>query len=64
MERETGHPVPEQSDTMEPFIDGYFSQRMKSGEKPNYGYPSNHVPKTTVKSMKVVPSFVAGLKKK
>jgi hypothetical protein len=28
------------------FIDGYFTQRVKAGDRPSYGYPKNHLPET------------------
>jgi hypothetical protein len=46
------------------FIDGYFSQRVRSGERPEYDYPINHLPKKDGATMQVVTSFVAGRKNK
>jgi hypothetical protein len=46
------------------FIDGYFSQRLRAGDEPKYGYPANHVPETTLPSMEVVTGFLAARKGK
>ena len=46
------------------FIDGYFSQRVRAGDRPNYDYPINHLPKTPGTTMEVVTSFVAARKPK
>ncbi len=46
------------------FIDGYFSQRVRAGDRPNYDYPINHLPKTNGATMEVVTSFMAARKAK
>ncbi len=46
------------------FIDGYFSQRVRAGDRPDYDYPINHLPKATGRTMEVVTSFVAARKPK
>lgn len=46
------------------FIDGYLNDRFKSGERPDYGYPSNHLPATNGATMKVENSFFASRKDK
>lgn len=56
VDRESGRP--------RPYIDGYFTRRVESGERPKYGYPSNHVPETTNERMNVVTGFMAGRKSK
>jgi hypothetical protein len=43
------------------FVEGYFSDRIWSGENPKYGYPANHVPETTFKAMVVKTGFVCAL---
>jgi hypothetical protein len=48
----------------DPFIDGYFAQRIKSGERPKYGYPTNHLPETTGARMEVRTSFMVSRKPK
>jgi hypothetical protein len=37
----------------------YFAERLRAGDRPKYGYPPNHLPKTTCPPMKIVTSFVA-----
>lgn len=57
----------ENRDTMknrDPFIDGYFTQRVRSGDRPNYGYPTNHLPETTGARMEVNTSFMVCRKSK
>lgn len=57
----------ERADAMQdrdPFIDGYFTQRVRSGERPDYGYPANHLPETTGARMKIDTSFIASRKSK
>jgi hypothetical protein len=39
--------------------DDYFEQLYLSGQKPSYGYPPNHLPKTNCQPMKIVTSFMA-----
>lgn len=53
-----------QKDSPSPFIDGYFTSRVVSGERPDYGYPTNHLPEPTFESMQVVTSFMASRKNK
>lgn len=52
---------PRQRDTNEPcrFLDGYFFQQFAAGERPDYGYPKNHLPETSLESMEVVTGFMA-----
>ena len=40
------------------FIGGYFSRRMAT-EKPDYGYPKNHLPDVPKSSMTVKSGFMA-----
>jgi hypothetical protein len=44
------------------FVEGYFSDRIWSGENPKYGYPTNHVPGTTFSSMVVQTGYISALK--
>ena len=46
------------------FISGYFTQRVRSGDRPNYGYPANHLPETTGARMEIDTSFMASRKSK
>jgi len=46
----------------DPFIDGYFTERVLAGERPSYGYPTNHLPETTIARMGIVTSFMAARK--
>jgi len=46
------------------FIDGYFTQRMNAGDRPQYGYPANHLPDATNARMEIVTSFMASHKSK
>lgn len=46
------------------FIDGYFTQRVRAGERPDYGYPTNHLPETTVARMQIHTSFMASRKRR
>jgi hypothetical protein len=46
------------------FIDGYFGQRVNSGDRPKYGYPTNHLPETTIARMELDTSFMASRKSK
>jgi hypothetical protein len=41
------------------FIEGWFNQQFAAGERPDYGYPKNHLPDTTLDSMEVVTGFMA-----
>jgi hypothetical protein len=47
-----------------PFITGYFTQRIESGERPKYGYPTNHLPETTGARMEIHTSFMVSRKSK
>lgn len=49
----------DRSDSPCRFIDGYFAQQFAAGERPDYGYPKNHLPPTTLPSMEVVTGFMA-----
>lgn len=40
-------------------LEGYFAQRVRAGDRPNYAYPANHLPKATGARMEIVTSFVA-----
>lgn len=40
------------------YIGGYFTSRIEAGERPKYGYPANHLPKTTSERMDVATSFM------
>ena len=46
------------------FIDGYFTDRVRSGDRPDYGYPTNHLPETTIARMEIHTSFMASRKAK
>jgi hypothetical protein len=46
------------------FIEGYFAQQFAAGVRPDYGYPKNHLPQTTIQSMEVVTGFMAKPKNK
>lgn len=46
------------------FVDGWLTTRFERGEIPNYGYPKNHLPDTTVESINVTTGFLAGAKSK
>jgi hypothetical protein len=48
----------EAMENRDPFIAGYFTQRVQSGERPKYGYPANHLPETTGARMEVCTSFM------
>jgi hypothetical protein len=52
-------PEPAQEQAQSLFISGYFTSRVKSGFRPTYGYPANHLPETKVSSMELVTSFMA-----
>jgi len=41
------------------FVEGYFASRFAAGERPNYGYPTNHLPETVVPSIDVMTSFMS-----
>jgi hypothetical protein len=44
------------------FIDGYFSKRILAGERPDYGYPTNHLPEIKPgTSMEVKTGFIAAV---
>lgn len=42
------------------FADGYFSSRILAGDKPDYGYPANHLPDVGDKEIELKTSFVEG----
>jgi hypothetical protein len=44
------------------YLDGYFAQQFAAGARPDYGYPKNHLPETTLDSMEVVTGFMASAK--
>jgi hypothetical protein len=46
------------------YIEGYFTQRVRAGERPKYGYPTNHLPETTIARMQIHTSFMASRKPK
>lgn len=46
------------------FIEGYLDTRFKSGERPTYGYPKNHLPEARGQKMQVVTSFSGAHKSK
>ena len=41
------------------FLDGFFTQQFAAGVRPDYGYPKNHLPETTLDHMDVVTGFMA-----
>jgi hypothetical protein len=41
------------------FLDGWFTQQFAAGERPDYGYPKNHLPTTSLDAMEVVTGFMA-----
>ena len=55
---------PEAQDRPSVFIDGYLNDLYRSGRRPTYGYPANHLPKTTGGPMNVVTSFMASRREK
>jgi hypothetical protein len=61
---ESGEKTSETMKNRNPFIDGYFTQRIDSGERPKYGYPTNHLPETTGARMEVNTSFMVSRKSK
>ena len=42
-----------------PFIDGYFSRRLASGDTPDYGYPKNHLPDPGTFEVEVTNGFLS-----
>ena len=42
----------------DPFIRGYFRDRVMNGETPDYGYPKNHLPPVTDKKMPIKSGFM------
>ncbi len=47
------------------FIEGYFSDRVKAGERPTYGYPKSPLPEVPEGAeMQVGSSFIDSLKNK
>lgn len=45
------------------YINGYFSQRIAAGDRPDYGYPTNHLPDAEGEEMEIVTGFIAACKK-
>jgi len=58
MATERGAPLAA-TETLPLYINGYFTRRLKGGERPTYGYPTNHLPETTTTTMTIVTSFMA-----
>lgn len=46
------------------YIDGYFTECVRKGEKPSYGYPTNHLPAVGTHSMEVKTGFIETVKSK
>jgi hypothetical protein len=44
------------------FVKGYFTDRIRKGERPQYGYPANHVPETTFPHMEVETGYLTALR--
>jgi hypothetical protein len=44
------------------FLGGYFAEQFAAGKRPDYGYPKNHLPETTLSGMDVVTGFMATTK--
>ncbi|ALK08189.1 hypothetical protein BVIR_391 [Blastochloris viridis] len=42
---------------------GYFAQQITAGKRPSYGYPENHLPKTTADSMDMETGFITAAHK-
>lgn len=59
MGQEQVHQPQPAADARAIFIDGYFTGRVKAGERPSYGYPANHLPETDGSTMELVTSFMA-----
>ena len=55
---------PEAGERPAMFIGGYLDERFKSGKRPTYGYPKNHLPEAGDFTMKVETSFAAVRKPK
>lgn len=45
------------------FISGYFSDCLAKGDRPDYGYPANHLPETTIDRMEIHTSFMISRKR-
>jgi hypothetical protein len=41
------------------FIKGYLTDCFAKGERPTYGFPTNHLPETTGGDMEVLTGFLA-----
>jgi len=50
--------VAEAGKRRDPYIRGYFSDRIRNGEQPDYGYPENHLPEVGDAVMSVVSGFM------
>lgn len=50
--------VAEAGERRDPYIRGYFSDRIRDGEQPKYGYPVNHLPEVGNAVMPVVSGFM------
>lgn len=46
------------------FIEGWFSEQFAAGKRPEYGYPKNHVPDTSIESMEITTGFMATRRQK
>lgn len=55
---------PEAGDRPAMYIEGYLDNRFKSGARPTYGYPKNHLPDAGDQRMQVVTSFVGARRAK
>lgn len=44
------------------YVEGYLSDRMSKEGPPQYGYPINHLPESTVRSMTLETSFLEARK--
>jgi len=41
------------------FLTGYFAEQFAAGKRPDYGYPKNHLPETTLDKIEVTTGFMA-----
>ncbi|MEH2481543.1 hypothetical protein V1282_004900 [Nitrobacteraceae bacterium AZCC 2146] len=41
------------------FLAGYFTEQFSAGKRPEYGYPKNHLPDTTLENIEVITGFMA-----
>lgn len=46
------------------FVSGWFTAKCLNGDEPNYGYPKNHLPETTISEMRVETGFLSSRKAK